>query len=310
MTSNTKSLILLTEDGLIESNPAELNLIKLFHPKGFPAVFVQIEDNILELQTFQPSKFGSWFINQRVSSDSFYYIGTRIDPRFLFLPYLEKSSGKFSPLDQIVTIEADCSRISLDLFNRYNLEDICDTNSKLGDIVLFRYNEDKMLKWLKSKVEKVSVTLAAHRIIKDKKKNVLIVDNFNSSAQSVNSIEIVPNSLQGDSIPNQNDLIESVNAISDYLSDKTTSKLIEYLNLKESDFVVNLKSVNAKRKSDWETELEIEKETKSFNKPQSLANTGSSVVYNKVQKKASTSVAKIPANIKSITSFFNKKSTN
>ena len=55
-----------------------------------------------ELQSIQPRKNSSFFVNQRINSSKEFYIANKIDPRFLLLPYFENSNGKFSPLDQIV----------------------------------------------------------------------------------------------------------------------------------------------------------------------------------------------------------------
>ena len=103
------------------------------------------------------SKYGSWFINERVSSDSHFYLATRVDPRLLCLPFLEKNASKYSPLDQIVVYsdklddDGISDRIPLTNSNEWKLDEMCDMKD-LGDMLLYRYNEGKTLEWLKNKV--------------------------------------------------------------------------------------------------------------------------------------------------------------
>lgn len=72
----------------VERTP-EMKLKTFLHPKaGIPVLYMVFEDEIHELQAVTPRNYGSWFVNQRVSSDKQLYLSTKMDPRFLCLPYL------------------------------------------------------------------------------------------------------------------------------------------------------------------------------------------------------------------------------
>ena len=73
-------------------------------------------------------------------------------------------AAKFSPLNQIVTTSDETSRIPLEACKNWKMEEICDINDSFGDdIIFYRYNEEKTIKWLKNKVNKTGITLANQR---------------------------------------------------------------------------------------------------------------------------------------------------
>ena len=147
---------------------------------GDDNIYILQGDKILELQSANPRRFASWFIDQRVSSDSAIYVASRVDVKFLLLPYLEKESSKYRPIDQIVS-----SRFPLEHSSSWKLMDICDINDKLGDdMILYRYNESKTVIWLRAKVDRTAKVLCSQRRRKCLLENQLIVSNFNISAQS------------------------------------------------------------------------------------------------------------------------------
>lgn len=166
----------------------DINTCILQHPKGCPVLYLQIKDCILELQTIQPFKYGSWFVDQRICSDPYFYAATKIDPRFLILPSLQKNATRFSPLDQIVENREGCSRLLPSDIEKWDLHEICDKNDKLGDIMLYRFNESKMMDWLKSKVIRTVDVLVNHRRKRESRKNQLFAEGFNASAQTTASI--------------------------------------------------------------------------------------------------------------------------
>jgi hypothetical protein len=47
------------------------------------------------------SKFGSWFVEQKVVSDGLLYVASPFDPKFLVLPVMAKHATRFSPLEQV-----------------------------------------------------------------------------------------------------------------------------------------------------------------------------------------------------------------
>eukprot|EP01036_Dinobryon_divergens_P045504 gene45504-60803_t len=79
----------------------------------------------MEIQSVQPRRHGSWFIDQRISSEGSLYLASKFDPRFLILPYLEKESSRFCPLDQIIG-----PKIPITGASSWKLEEICDVNDK------------------------------------------------------------------------------------------------------------------------------------------------------------------------------------
>ena len=94
----------------------KIEFITLPHPKFLsPTVYIlQNDDMFLELQTSNFRRFNSWFINQRVSSNGCLSLGTKVDPKFLVLPYIEQAGNtKFSPIDQIVLVAEGCARMPL-----------------------------------------------------------------------------------------------------------------------------------------------------------------------------------------------------
>lgn len=181
-------VILLMQGGskvdVCEMTTVDLEL-KLFpHPKGCGMLTIVLENGFYELQSIQPSRFGSWFINQRVSSNKTMYMASRLDPRFLCLPYFEKSAGKFSPLDQIIFVGDKFARFPFNLAHTWKLYEICDVNDKLGDdMILYRYNEDKVIEWLKQKVQRTSEVLLKQRDLKCRTMNQSFVPGFDASKQ-------------------------------------------------------------------------------------------------------------------------------
>ena len=166
--------------------PKELQLKSFPHPKGHGMMIIDVNEEFYELQAVQPRKYSSWFINQRVCSSQMIYMATKLDPRFLCLPFLEKSAGKFSPLDQIIYLEEKYARFPFKRAGEWKMHEMCDVNDKLGDdMILYRYNENKVVEWLKSKVDKTAGVLMSQRLAKAQSQNQAFVSGFNVSKQSV-----------------------------------------------------------------------------------------------------------------------------
>jgi len=161
----------------------KIQFVTFPHPKTkIEILHIFLKDNIghtfYELNSTQFTKYGSWFVDQRVISSPNIYVATKLDPRFLLLPYLEKHTGKFSPLNQIIA-----AQIPLEFSQQWKLVEICDFNDKLGDdMLLYRYNESKTLEWLRKKVTKTAKLLHLQKIknLEDKKIN----NSFNISVQA------------------------------------------------------------------------------------------------------------------------------
>lgn len=310
------SPILLIENNIDLSIP-ELEKITLMHPKGIPVIFIKQGKDFLELQVCEPRKYGSWFINQRISSNNSYSLATKIDPRFLCLQHFEKTD-KFSPLDQIIINHEGCDRLPLTDSKEWGLDSICDINNSFGEhMILYRYNETKTIEWLKEKINKISKTIAKQRIIKEAKGNINFVSSFNSGAK-VNMLQetksIDNNNINEIKVEND-DTIIAAQILCEYLSEKMIGKFIAALGIENSELYSA--TINTKRKTDWELELEIEKETLGFEKKvvedtstlsKQTANNNNN---NQPKKKAATQAAmknsKPIAGVSKLSNFFTKK---
>lgn len=166
-----------------EISAKELHLKAFPHPRGYGMMIIDLEDQFYELQSTQPRKYSSWFINQRVSSSQTVYMANIFDPRFLCLPFLEKAGAKYSPLDQIILMDEKYARFPFQRVNSWKMQDICDVNDKLGDdMILYRYNESKVIEWLKQKVGRTSAAFMKQRMAK--MQNTTFASGFNASKQS------------------------------------------------------------------------------------------------------------------------------
>jgi Ydr279p protein family (RNase H2 complex component) wHTH domain len=229
-----------------------------------------LHGSFYELQTAQPNKYGAWLIDDRVSSDNLFYIATKFDMRFLCLPFIEKAD-KYSPLDQIIMQQDGCDRIPLIGVESWHLDEMCDVNDVLGDILLYRRNDSKAIHWLKSKIASISTVLAQQRLKKMSSTHTSTAKTFNSSAQRTSndsSQETVSTTTDTTKfIVERVDTLLAIQIISDYLSDSMMAKLAKEMEVDISDIQQTKASTLTKRKADWEAELEIERETMVFTNP-------------------------------------------
>lgn len=80
---------------------------------------------------------------------------SRIDPCFLLLPILKQGTGKYALLSQILTTAASDLRSLVDGCE-LGLERLCDVKDLDEDGMFYRINHEKVLQWLKAKVERVA----------------------------------------------------------------------------------------------------------------------------------------------------------
>ncbi|CAL1679991.1 unnamed protein product [Lasius platythorax] len=286
-------VFLMKEDSLVSSNVAQSEIVKLRHPaSNKPTVFVFSPDNLTvqEVLIFDENK-RSWFIDDNVKSDGKLHLSTPIDPIFLVLPYLRKSQLA-QPLEQCLWDEdfpetsrlAQCENLKLWL--------VADCK---GDKSLqaFKFNEEKSLKWLQKKVEKVADLL--------KQKGVHVSQGA-MSATYVKSTKY--------EIGTEAEYLKYAHGIiSEYLAEDFSKKLAQHLNISDE-------TENKKRKLDSPTNVTDEKKIKrdSFeDSPISKAKTKNLLIKSeKVQKniapgKKELARQRAAAGSKSITSFFQKK---
>ena len=329
MAKVTHSVLIVNDASgdILNGSSRELNLVNLPHPKGLPIVFASVKDSIYELQQAEARRFGSWFINQRVSSDAGFYIANKIDPRLLILPFFEGEAGaKYSPLDQVVTTKDGCDRIPLaKAAKEWKLGEMLDIKDLGDDLVLFRFNKEKVLDLLQAKVNRAAVVISAHR--KKRSKFETSVSTFDVSAQQLGTqasgttdMEDEKKGQEDNQVeePSPEDTIEAVQLVSDYLTDDMSKQLITAMGLNAND--VNTVSMKGeKRKADWELEMELEKETMAYKMaPGSTSqndNVQDSIFTHGVsapkpggppQKKANNAAARLgkPKGTASIASFF------
>ena len=257
MTTKQIVLILQKPDGIVEIvKETNLKLVTLPHPKGTPLLYISLSGHILELQSVQPKKYASWFINQKVSSSSSFYMASKLDPRFLCLPFFMNNGSKFSPLDQIILCKDGCSRLDLTNSNRWKLDEIADVKDLGDDLIVYRHNEAKTIKWLISKVHKVACIFLRKRQSIACAENVTFVGSFDSSAQTSRSSKCDSTPTMISTEPEEIDIKMGLQIVADYIDEMMTIKLVESLGLLMTD-LGDKKNQNMKRKADWETELEV-----------------------------------------------------
>lgn len=111
------------------------------------------------------SSYGTWMIQNKVISNSNLLLTTPYDPRFYLLPFLYKERQYFQSLDQIMQSNKLYQKTFTlnDALLKFQLDKICDIKNQNSDdpinfdpsLVLFKFNEEKFLNFIKEKVEKV-----------------------------------------------------------------------------------------------------------------------------------------------------------
>ncbi|XP_012286767.1 ribonuclease H2 subunit B [Orussus abietinus] len=285
-------VFLMKGDGLDSKNGGLPDIVKLKHPaSNQPAMFVFSPGDLTvqEVLTFDENK-RSWFVDDYVKSDGKMHLSTPIDPIFLVLPYLQKSQH-VAPLEQSLhdddypetTRLARCQNLKVSLIaDRYGDE----------DLLAFKYNEDKTLRWLRRKVERVA------EVLRQKKIHV--------SQGAISATYVKSNKFE---VGTEIEYLKYAHGIvSEYLPEDLSKKLAQCLNLPEE-------GENKKRK------LSNSKEVSEEKRPKKETSDGDSLPKNRVldltkpekpQKAATTSKKELSrqraaAGSKSITNFFKKK---
>ena len=261
--------ILLIEQPTTTVNDVAVNLnfSVLPHPKSANIMFLLQNEMIYEFQSFEPRTFASWFIDQKVSSSESLYLATRIDPRFLVLPFIMKAL-KYSPIEQLITHTPGCGRIPITTIKSWKMSDMCDVNDKFEDEIYYRYNEEKVLSWLLTKVMRTAKVLYAKRQQRmQSADNKAFTKGFNKSGANASAVPVTTVSTAVAEYETE-DLKQSVQLICDYVPDSIASILMQHLQKvgllaaegegsgKDAlpDSSVDVPAV--KRKA-WETDLEV-----------------------------------------------------
>lgn len=279
-------ILIYPKDLLINSSSPTPNLtfVTLPHPRyGHNVEFIQVNSHHLyEFQIVQPRKgqYGSWFIDQRVSSNSSFYLLSKYDLRFLLLPFFIFTSARYSPLSQIISSTLPTSsktaatttassgptattdepqanemrKIQLKYQSEWKLDEICDVNDKLGaDMLLYRLNYDKLLHWLRGKVTKLTQVIYQKRKQKEFKESKSL---FDSSFQSKSKSDERRDDDDVEGTSSDEDLKTALTIILDYLPDSVTLQLLQSYDMSIESLTTSTQNSN-KRKADWEAALEV-----------------------------------------------------
>ncbi len=300
-------------------------VLALAHPRGgSPAQYLLTPSGYLcELQTYRPSgsKFGSWFVEQRVVSDGRLFVASPMDPKLLLLPMLERTATRYSPLEQILAAEGDGAYMPLKGCLRLELHRVCDENDQLGDdMILNRLNPDKALAWLAGKVERTKQALVALDSSREGQNNGIgsgfaagfISQTTTTTKGSSNTTSSSQSAAARE--PTREEARTAVELVCDYLNDEWARKLQDHCGFSAED-MKEVAAAAAKRRSAWENENDAEQDTalelthgKRFKAGADAAAaapapkaSGPSLAHKKLAK---TNLK----GVKSISSFFGKKS--
>lgn len=101
----------------------------------------------------------SWFIGNSLQTDGSLYLCTPVDPLFLALPSLLTAAkiGKFTTLDAI--FEDTLLKVLEKCIQTDQWEHVCDVKDITDGIKVYRCSMEKTLKWLRHKVDTLSIAL-------------------------------------------------------------------------------------------------------------------------------------------------------
>ncbi|KAF9482144.1 hypothetical protein BDN70DRAFT_829760 [Pholiota conissans] len=178
----------------LEDREQPLRVLRLPHPRtGLPALFLHTEQllptsenapPILEIQAVSPPDKRSWIMGEEVMADGKMLVMTPIDPSFLLLPILQSiqpsdgATTQFRTADDLFDeaarklqtpneTEEDLSISSQDILRfcslaciSKSLYSICEVKEISTEIIVYRYSSTKILEYMRSKVTRLSTSLA------------------------------------------------------------------------------------------------------------------------------------------------------
>ncbi|EDW61789.1 ribonuclease H2 subunit B [Drosophila virilis] len=162
-----KKVFYISEKLLDAEGDHRLRLERFYHPgKARPALFVTLQEReIMEvLEYAEPRR--SWLINSEVSSNGRTYMTTPIDATLLALHHLRKHcSQRAMSLDSICVDEPDAStnRLLTNFVSSDGLKCVADVKTS-GDLIFYKYNNQRVLAWLALKTRQVVSVLKAKRV--------------------------------------------------------------------------------------------------------------------------------------------------
>jgi len=151
--SETRVMI-VPDDAMKDASTNNVKIVKLRHPKSDKegSFLINSSNNkMFELFTFE-EEHRSWFIGSKVVSDGRIFLTTPVNPVFLALPYLAKAA-RLVPLDQMLEdSEFPLAEEILVAALGERLEAVADRKGD-KDLNVWKYNAEKTLDWLVSKVK-------------------------------------------------------------------------------------------------------------------------------------------------------------
>ena len=324
MQGSKKWVMVIAGKGGGASAPAlvteDAKIIGIAHPRTTRvAPFLYHEDlgRIDEIQTMKAleDKHSSWLLKDEIQEDGTLYFCTPVDPLFLLLPVLSANSTRFQPLDQIVpgvespniTLVLNCAKLSL--------SNICDVKDKYGpDMILYKLNTEKTLKWLEAKVSSVMESLTKDPCLLSSISSSSIVTKFNagSSANLASSTGASSHKLK----------VLGFGFVKEYLSEQWEKKLSEFMKISSAPETTKVEkeeeaSASLVPISKWEVQSSVREEAmeklmfeannpaESMRKQKELEASNPDVARKKRRIEANAKAAK---GCRSMLSFFSKKS--
>ncbi|PRW60264.1 ribonuclease H2 subunit B [Chlorella sorokiniana] len=141
------------------------HFITLPDPKtGQAAAYLLAGSCLQEINWFK-QQYSSWFIGERVQQDGGLFLATPVDPLLLVLPLLEQARAQqnvFQDLEQILSMAASPSAHLLAplLEQGGQLSCLCDAKAAGGQSY-YRLNDDRVLAWLRLKVDQAKAAMQA-----------------------------------------------------------------------------------------------------------------------------------------------------
>lgn len=277
-------------DGSDSGDSGQPEVVKLRHPaSNKPAIFVFSPGNLTvqEVLIFDEGK-RSWFIDDNVKSDGKLHLSTPIDPIFLILPYLRKSQLA-QPLEQCLWDEdfpetsrlAQCKNLKLSL--------VAD---RKGDETLqaFKFNEEKSLKWLQKKVERVVDVL--------KQKGI----HVSQGAMSATYVK----STKCEAGTEAEYLKYAHGIVSEYLAEDLSKKLAQHMDIPE-DLENKKRKLSSPKDETDDKRLKRDSTEESPMPKARIKDLTKSEKKNTTPGKKELAKQRAAAGSKSITSFFKKK---
>ncbi|KAI8048965.1 ribonuclease H2, subunit B [Syncephalis plumigaleata] len=145
---------------------SDLLVVSLPHPRtGFNNQYAIDGGQLLELQQVNPPDTpASWFINDTVQQDGSLLLFTPIDPLFILLPMLVQCRRQTSDSLGVYCSQQDILDSMGDEHGQlmaclpslvYSLDRICDTQVIPGYDKVYRLNDERVIAWLKYKIERI-----------------------------------------------------------------------------------------------------------------------------------------------------------